>query len=278
VAEVGTAWLVLAPTSSACKLAQDTLASQQRSYELIERSHALGAQSGLALAQAQTTVDSRARDVATFDSQVEQDRNALDLLAGGHAARRRCCRRHIGTPMDTAGARRATAGAARRLAVVSVLQQRPDVLAAEHALRASNADIGAARAAFYPRISLTGSAGTASSSLSGLFKGGSAPGTSRRRSACRSSTAAPTAPTCVAEAQQQIQLASYEKTLQTAFREVADALAARRTLGERLAAQQSLVAATRAASTLSQALFRSGGGAYLDVLTRSARSTRRSRR
>ncbi|MDB5931831.1 MAG: transporter, partial [Polaromonas sp.] len=149
----------------------------------------------------------------------------------------------------------------------SVLQQRPDVLAAEHALRASNADIGAARAAFYPRISLTGSAGTASSTLSGLFSGGSrvwsfAPSISLPifdGGANRASLKA-------AEVQQQIQLASYEKTLQVAFREVADALAARRTLAERLAAQQALVAANARTFELSQALFRSGGGGFLDVL------------
>lgn len=150
----------------------------------------------------------------------------------------------------------------------SVLQQRPDVLAAEHALRAGNADIGAARAAFYPRISLTGSVETASSTLSGLFGSGS-----RAWSFAPQITlpifdgGANRANLRVAEVQQKILLADYEKTLQVAFREVADALASRRTLAERLDEQQSLVASTARSFELSQALFRSGGGGgFLDVL------------
>lgn len=263
VAEVATAWLVLATDQQRLQLARDTLTTRQKSYDLIKRSYDLGAQSGLALAQAQTTVDTARADAAAFDSQAEQSRNALDLLAG------------TTVPADLLPppmAALAQAPAAQLLAPPaelpsSVLQQRPDVLAAEHALRASNANIGAARAAFYPRITLTGSAGTASSSLSGLFADGSAAWN------FAPSISLPIfdgginrANLGVAEAQQQIQLSSYEKTLQVAFREVADALAARRTLGERLAAQQSLVAATTRAFELSDALFRSGGAAYLDVL------------
>ncbi|MCU4120297.1 efflux transporter outer membrane subunit [Variovorax sp. N23] len=263
VAEVATAWLVLATDQQRLQLARETLATRQKSYDLIKRSYDLGAQSGLALAQAQTTVDTARADAAAFDSQAEQSRNALNLLAGTTVPAEL-----LPPPM----AAMAQAPAAQLLAPPaelpsSVLQQRPDVLAAEHALRASNANIGAARAAFFPRITLTGSAGTASSSLSGLFADGSAAWN------FAPSISLPIfdgginrANLGVAEAQQQIQLSSYEKTLQVAFREVADALAARRTLGERLAAQQSLVAATTRAFELSDALFRSGGAAYLDVL------------
>ncbi|RYF36202.1 MAG: efflux transporter outer membrane subunit, partial [Comamonadaceae bacterium] len=165
VAEVATAWLAMAADMQRLQLAQGTLQSQQKSYELIERSHALGAKSGIALAQARGTVEAARVDVALYDSQVEQDRNALNLLAG------------TTVPDDLLPPRLdavAIRPAARLLAPPAglpsaVLQQRPDVIAAEHALRASNADIGAARAAFYPRIALTGSAGTASNSLSGLF-------------------------------------------------------------------------------------------------------------
>ncbi|MBB1604255.1 efflux transporter outer membrane subunit [Variovorax sp. UMC13] len=263
VAEVATAWLVLATDQQRLQLARDTLASRQKSFDLIKRSYELGAQSGLALAQAQTTVDTARADAAAFDSQVEQSRNALTLLVGTAVPPA------LLPPPITEIAQAPAAQLLPPPAELpsSVLQQRPDVLAAEHALRASNANIGAARAAFYPRITLTGSAGTASSSLSGLFKDGSA-----------AWSFAPSinlpifdaglnrANLGVAQAQQQIQLATYEKTLQVAFREVADALAARRTLGERLAAQQSLVAATTRAFELSDALFKSGGAAYLDVL------------
>ena len=263
VAEVATAWLVLATDQQRLQLARDTLASRQKSYDLVERSHALGAQSGLTLAQSRTTVDTARADAAAFDSQVEQSRNALNLLAGGAVPDAL-----LPPPM----AALAQAPAAQLLAPPAelpstVLLQRPDVLAAEHALRASNANIGAARAAFYPRIALTGSAGTASSSLSGLFDSGSSAWSfSPSISVPIFDGGANRANLGVAKAQQQIQLATYEKTLQVAFREVADVLAARRTLGERLAAQQSLLAATTRAFELSDALFRSGGAGYLDVL------------
>lgn len=272
VASVATAWLQLAADEQRLQLARHTLESQRRSFDLIQRGHGLGAQSGLALAQAQSTVDAARADAAAFDSQVEQDRNALALLVGATPPAE-LLPTPAATDPSTATAATAEPARAARLLVPpaglpsSVLQQRPDVLAAEHALRASNADIGAARAAFFPRIALTASAGTASSTLSGLFASGSnawsfAPSISvpifdggANRANLR-----------VAEAQQKIQLASYEKTVQTAFREVADALAERRTLAERLDAQRSLLDATSRSFSLSQSLFRSGASSYLDVL------------
>ncbi|RYX95136.1 MAG: efflux transporter outer membrane subunit [Comamonadaceae bacterium] len=262
VAEVATAWLTLATDQQRLQLARDTLTSRQKSFELIDRSFALGAQSGIALAQARSTVEAARVDVAQFDSQVEQDRNALNLLAGTVVP-------PALLPKDTGVA---ATPAARLLAPPaglpsSVLQQRPDVLAAEHLLRASNADIGAARAAFYPRIALTASAGTASGSLSGLFGSGTGIWSfSPSISLPIFNGGANRANLRVAEVQQQLQLADYEKTLQVAFREVADALAARRTLAERMSAQQALLAATSRSYQLSDALFRSGGSGYLDVL------------
>ena len=263
VAEVAAAWLTLEADTQRLQLARDTLASQQKSYDLIRQANALGAQSGIALAQAQGTVETARVQVATFDAQVEQDGNALTLL--------------VGTSVPAGLLPRATAAAfttpvSRLMAPPaglpsSVLQQRPDVLAAEHALRASNANIGAARAAFYPRITLIGSAGTASNALSGLFASGNsvwsfAPSISLPIF----DGGANQANLQMAKAQQQIQLATYEKTLQTAFREVADALAVRRTLAERLAGQQALVAANLRSYELAQALFKSGGGGFLEVL------------
>jgi len=265
IASVATAWLQLAADEQRLLLARNTLESQRKSFDLVQRSHRLGAQSGLALAQAQSTVDSARADAAAFDSQVEQDRNALALLVGAMPPADLL-------PAAPASDTAAPADAARLLVPPpdlpsSVLNRRPDVRAAEHALRASNADIGAARAAFFPRIALTASAGTASSALSGLFAGGSqawsfAPSISvpifdggANRANLR-----------VAEAQQKIQIATYEKAVQTAFREVADALAERRTLAERLDAQRSLLGATSRSFELSQSLFRSGASSYLDVL------------
>jgi multidrug efflux system outer membrane protein len=268
VAAVATAWLQLAADEQRLQLARGTLDSQRKSFELIERSHRLGAQSGLALAQAQSTVDAARADAAAFDSQVEQDRNALALLVGATPPA------ELLPVVPAAGAASTDEPPISAQLLVpppdlpsSVLQQRPDVLAAEHALRASNADIGAARAAFFPRIALTASAGTASSTLSGLFTSGS------KAWSFAPSVSVPIfdgganrANLGVAQAQQKIQVATYEKAVQTAFREVADALAERRTLAERLAAQRSLLGATSRSFELSQSLFRSGASNYLDVL------------
>ncbi len=260
VASVATAWLQLAADEQRLQLARSTLESQRKSFELVQRSHALGAQSGLALAQSQSTVDAARADAAAFDSQVEQDRNALALLVGATP------------PAELLPTAATTADVAQLLVPLAglssnVLQQRPDVRAAEHALRASNADIGAARAAFFPRIALTASAGTASSTLSGLFTSGSkAWSFAPSISVPIFDGGANRATLQVAQAQQKIQIATYEKAVQTAFREVADALAERRTLAERLDAQRSLRGATSRSFELSQSLFKSGAANYLDVL------------
>lgn len=258
VAEVANAWLTLAADQAQLELARETLKSQQDSYAMTSRQRDLGAASGLTLAQAQTSVETARGNLAAYESQVKQDRNALDLLAGA--------------PVPGGLLPRPAAGSTATVLVTvpeglpsSVLQQRPDVLAAEHLLKAAYADIGAARAAFFPRISLTAAAGTASRSLTDLFKGGAwsfAPSITlpifdagANQANLRS-----------AEVTRDIRLATYEKTLQTAFREVADALAVRASLDERLAAQQALVDANTKSLELSTARFRSGADSYLAVL------------
>ena len=259
VAEVATAWLTLAADRERLQLAKDTLVSQQATYDLQQRSHDLGNTSGLALAQAQTTVESARVDVATYQSQVQQDLNALQLL--------------VGTPVDEAllpqvlGAENTELVALPDILPSSVLLQRPDVLAAEHTLMAANANIGAARAAFFPSISLTGSAGTASSELAGLFKAGTgywsfAPSISVPIFNAGSNKASLEA----ARSKSEAQLATYEKTIQTAFREVADALAVRSTIHDRLTAQQALTDAAARSYHLADALYRNGASSYLDAL------------
>ncbi|EWS59045.1 Outer membrane protein OprM precursor [Methylibium sp. T29-B] len=148
-----------------------------------------------------------------------------------------------------------------------VLQRRPDVLQAERQLQAANATIGAARAAFFPRIALTASAGVASSSLSDLFQG------SARTWSFVPQVSLPIfdagrnrANLEVSKTQRDIALAQYELAIQSAFREVADALAARGTFDAQLAAQQALVDATGETFRLSQARYRSGVDSYLAVL------------
>ncbi|CAI8896230.1 Outer membrane protein OprM [Pseudomonas chlororaphis] len=259
VAEVATAWLTLAADNELLRLAQETLRSQQATYELTRRSHALGGSSGLALAQAQTTVESARGDAAVYASQILQDRNALRLLVGSEI------------PDELLpGASLQSAALLVRVPdelPSSLLQRRPDVLAAEHTLKSANIDIGAARAAFFPSISLTANAGSASSALSGLFKAGSgawtfAPSISLPLFDAGSNRATLDA----AKVEREIQVQTYQQTVQSAFKEVADALAERSTLDERLDAQQALTDASRKSFELADALYRGGSQSYLEAL------------
>ena len=262
LADVANAWLTLAANQARLQLAQDTLSARRKAFELTQRMHALGATSGLVLAQNQTTVDSARADVAAYASQVEQGRNALQLLVGGALPAAL-----LPPLLDNAMPPSAALLALPTPLPSSLLLARPDILAAEHSLRAATANIGAARAALFPSISLTAAAGSTSRELSGLFDSGSGTWSfapqirlpifdgGRNRANVR-----------IAEANQQLALAQYEKTVQTAFREVADALAERAHWSERLDAQSSLVAATQQALTLSQARFKAGADDYLSVL------------
>jgi multidrug efflux system outer membrane protein len=149
-----------------------------------------------------------------------------------------------------------------------VLIRRPDVLAAEHALRSANASIGAARAAFFPSISLTASAGTASTELSGLFGAGSGTWSFAPRITLPIFTAgALRASLDVAEVRKSIEVARYERAIQGAFREVADALVARGALDDQLAAQAARVAAEERRYALSELRYKGGVDSYLGVLT-----------
>ena len=273
VAEVANAWLTLDADGRLLQLAQDTQRSRQASFDLTARSYALGASSGLTLAQAQTTVDAARVDVASYTSRVARDRNALVLLVGAQLPARLLPEGAMPSASEAQTARRLNSAPVAALLAVpanlpsSVLQHRPDVQAAEYTLRGAYASIGAARAAFFPSISLTASAGTASSSLGGLFDSGSGTWSfvpqirlpifdaGRNRANLQ-----------VAQLTRDTALAQYEKTLQTAFREVADALADRATLGERLAAQQSLRDATQRALMLSEARYKLGADSFLPVL------------
>ncbi|WP_092745752.1 efflux transporter outer membrane subunit [Acidovorax valerianellae] len=307
VAEAVNAWLTLDADGRRLQLARETLRTRQQSLDLTQRSHALGATSGLTLAQTQTTVDTARADVATYTAQVARDRNALALLVGAAVPDALLPPIAVAAAADTApapanananakakanatgnvntGAPR-TAGTANidSTAVVpatpaatlltvpadlpsSVLLRRPDVRAAERTLQGSYASIGAARAAFFPSITLTGSIGTASNALSGLFDGGN--GTWSFAPQIRLpifDAGRNNANLRVAEVARDTALAQYEKSIQTAFREVSDALADRATLGERLAAQRSLLDATQRALDLSDARYRLGADSFLTVL------------
>lgn len=259
VAETAGDWLTLAADIERLALARKTLESQQESLKRSEARHAQGVASGLDLAQARTSVESARIDVATYTTQVEQDRNALELVVGAPVADALLPVEGTDTPVALA---EIPAGLDS-----SLLLDRPDVLSAEHSLKSANADIGAARAAFFPTITLTGSAGRGSDQLSELFGGGTrlwsfAP----RISLPIFNAGSLRASLKVSEAQRDIAVATYEKAIQTAFREVADALAVRAGLQERLAAQQALVDTTARAYALAGTRYRNGVDSYLDVL------------
>jgi multidrug efflux system outer membrane protein len=148
-----------------------------------------------------------------------------------------------------------------------LLVRRPDVSAAEQQLVAAHADIGAARAAFFPRITLTGSVGSASTELSGLFRGGSLAWTVAPQALVAIFDAGRNrANLDVAKVGREIALAQYERAIQSAFREVADALAGRATLVEQLRAQQAQARAEEVRHRLADLRYRNGAASYLDVL------------
>ena len=167
LADVANAWLTLAADQARLELAQNTLTSQRKAFELTQRMHALGATSGLVLAQNQTIVDKARADVAGFASQVDKSRNALQLLVGATLPVNL-----LPPALDSAMPPTAALLELPTPLPSSRLLARPDIQAAEHALRAATANIGAARAALFPSISLTAAAGSASRDLSGLFGGG----------------------------------------------------------------------------------------------------------
>jgi multidrug efflux system outer membrane protein len=259
IGEVVTAYLTLAADAERLALARQTLASQASSYQLTKRMYELGEAALLDLEQAETLVDSARVDVATYIAQVAQDENALTLLAG--------------TPIPAEVVPTTLPQLMSSIAPLpegipsSVLQQRPDILESEHTLRAANANIGAARAAFFPSITLTGSYGSASASLGDLFKHGSLNTSLEPQITLPIFDAgANRARLGVAKAERDIDLAQYQQAIQTAFREVADGLADRGTIDERLAAQSALVEAAEESYRLSDALFRRGIDSFLQVL------------
>jgi multidrug efflux system outer membrane protein len=259
IAEVANAYLTLASDRELEHLAQETLESQEHSFKLEQKQHETGTVSGLDLAQSQTTVEKARADAARFEGNVAQDIDALTLLVGTS----------IEPALLPAQFDSKTMGLEPLPAGVpsAVLLRRPDVLEAEHTLRAANANIGAARAAFFPDITLTANLGSASNQLSNLFKSGTGIWTfAPLMSLPIFHGGALMAGLNVAHTNEKIALAQYEKTIQSGFREVADALALTATLNRQRAAQETLVEATSQAYKLSQRRYKVGRDSYLGVL------------
>lgn len=258
VASVANAYLTLQADQQQLQLTKDTLETYRQSYALTERSFNAGVVDALSLSQARTAVQSAEATQAQYTRLVAQDRNALALLLGGSLP----AALPQGEVLATDLLAEVPAGLPSDL-----LQRRPDVLQAEHQLKAANASIGAARAAFFPSISLTANAGTASGELSGLFDGGSGTWLFQPQINLPIFTAGSLkASLDYSKVQKNIQVATYEKAVQTAFQEVADGLAARTTFTQQLVAQRALVGTSEEYYRLAERRFRTGVDSYLTLL------------
>lgn len=256
-AEVARVYLTLAADRENLKLARATLETQQASYDLIQRSYQMGVATELDLRRAQSQVDAARRDVPRYMQLAAQDQNALDLLAGAPVPEE-----ILPTDLSSVTPPKAISPGLSS----EVLLNRPDIVAAEHRLKAAYAFIGAARAALFPRISLTTSVGTASDDLSGLFNSGTGTWNFAPQVVMPIFDARTWAALKVSKADQKIILTRYEQAIQTAFREVADALAVQGTIHQQVSAQQSLVEAVAETYRLSNRRYTMGIDSYLGVL------------
>lgn len=260
VAEVANAYITYLGDREMLKLAEETLKNQQEAYELVKKKYELGSATRLELEQAATAVENAKISKVQYTRLTAQDLNGLTLLAGTDID---AAALQASLPDEITALKPLPAGVPSE-----TLLNRPDIKRAEHSLKAANADIGAARAAFFPSITLTGSAGLASNGLDDLFSSGSglawsfAPqinipifNAGRNKATLE-----------VAKVNQKIAAAEYEKAIQTAFREVADQLAAKGTFTDQLAAQKSLAESTRTVYELASERYKHGISNYLDVL------------
>ncbi|WP_424139736.1 efflux transporter outer membrane subunit [Roseomonas chloroacetimidivorans] len=259
VASVAEAYLTVLAGRQLLVLTRQTLESQEQSYRLTQATATGGTATALTLRQAQTAVETARANLALYTRQLAQAENTLALLLGQPLP--------ADLPQDGNLASPLVAGNLPAGLSSEVLLRRPDVVAAEHQLLAANANIGAARAAFFPSVSLTASYGTAGAALSRLFQPGSGLWAfSPQINVPIFTGGIDEANLDYAKVQNRIEVANYEKAIQTAFREVADALAARGTYGRQLEAQQALTEAYADSYRLSEARFRSGVDSFLTVL------------
>ncbi|MDD2066016.1 MULTISPECIES: efflux transporter outer membrane subunit [unclassified Pseudomonas] len=257
VASVASVYLTWRADQELLALANDTLVADERSLRLTVNQRRAGTVSALDQIQARTSVDSTRAAVARYKRQVAQDLNQLTLLVGAPVAadlralplaHEQIAGLQAGLPSD-------------------LLQRRPDIVQAEYQLRAANADIGAARAAFFPSISLTANAGSTSPALSGLFDAGSGTWLFQPQINLPIFTAGSLrASLDYARLQKEIQVAQYQKAIQGAFQEVADGLAARATYQRQLQAQRDLVASNQRYYDLAEHRYRIGVDSSLTFL------------
>jgi len=259
IAEIASAWLTVGSEQDQLRLSRETLRAFEQTRALTQAQFRVGIASELEARQADTNYQAARNDIAVLETRIARGRNALDLLVGAPVA-------PALVPASLEGVQATLVTLPTGLSS-QLLLRRPDVMQAERALRAENANIGAARAALFPNISLTASIGTISGALSGLFAGGS-----------YSYTAAPAislplfdvgrgrANVRLAEATRDAAVASYERSIQSAFREVADALAQRGTIDAQMAAQTARAESAQIAARLSDARYRVGVTSFITAL------------
>jgi multidrug efflux system outer membrane protein len=259
IAEVAKAYLTLLADREILAITEDTLLNEEKSYSLVEQRTNEGIATQLALAQARIGLETAKVNLAIYRRQVAQDLNNLALLCGA-------------TQPDPAvaaaalGDRQLFSGLSDRLSS-QVLLQRPDILAAEHELKGAHANIGAARAAFFPSISLTANAGVMSGDLAKLFDGNSGIWLFAPTITLPIFTAGRLeAQLDIANIRREIAIASYEEAIQTAFREVADALIARDTYQEQLTAQKANLNANQDYYTMARDRYQEGLDSSLTLL------------
>ena len=259
IASVANTYIGLLADEELLRVTRETLATREDSFRLTKLKFDNGASSELDFRQSEQLLEGARATLAQTQRQRALDENALVLLLG----------QSLPAELPAAQPLAAQQGLAELPAGLpsDLLTRRPDVLAAEQQLLAANANIGAARAAFFPRIALTANAGTASTELSGLFKSGSFALTGTASllqpifDAGRNQ-----ANLAVAKVNKDIAIAQYEKAIQTAFREVSDSLAGRATLGEQLRAQTAQANAAQLSYKLADLRYRNGASSYLEVL------------
>ncbi|UVL86864.1 efflux transporter outer membrane subunit [Pseudomonas sichuanensis] len=259
IAEVSQAYLTLDGAERSLALTRQTLASREDSLALVGQRRSAGTATALDHQEALGLVEQSRADLEATLRQQRQAYNALVLLLGDAQAAKLIPGERPNQPMVLQDI---TPGLPSAL-----IERRPDILAAEHRLLSRNADIGAARAAFFPRISLTGSFGTSSAQMSGLFDGGSRSWSFMPQLSLPLFDAGRNrAGLSLAEARKDSAVAAYEGTIQAAFREVADALAATDTLRREEAARRALVDTSRASEALAKARYEGGVDNHLRYL------------
>lgn len=257
IANVATAWLSHQADQASLELVQSTLETYENSLKLVQSRYDAGVASALELQQARTAADNARVSLAQFQRQVVQSRNALQMVLGAPIP-------ELKQNVELSSVQLAELPVALP---AELLQRRPDILQAEYQLKAANANIGAARAAFFPSISLTATGGSMSGELSDLFGSGS--GTWLFQPQLRLpifNAGRLKASLDYSKVQKDIRVAQYEKSIQTAFQEVADGLIARSTYNEQLAAQDKLLESSQAYLDLAERRYREGVDNQLTLL------------